>query len=163
MLFKSRPAVYHAYFTVPHDLIAWSAKPFNYVPNYILYALNLHATFKIQKREEERKKGKERQKERKRSSLFEKPLIDYTADRTVYKCSPVLKSPERKDDIQLLEKYWVPQKLPQIYTVIAYICIEKVVWFETLCIYFFLKDGKKIIKRRNGKIAQNTWTKISAL
>ena len=25
--------------------------------------------------------------------------------------------------------YWVPQKLAQIYTVIAYICIGKVVWF----------------------------------
>ena len=25
--------------------------------------------------------------------------------------------------------YWVPQKLPQIYTVIAYICIGKVAWF----------------------------------
>ena len=25
--------------------------------------------------------------------------------------------------------YWVPQKLPQIYTVIAYICIVKVAWF----------------------------------
>ena len=38
--------------------------------------------------------------------------------------------------------YWVPQKLPQIYTVIAYICIGKVAWFavyicgnyETPCI-----------------------------
>ena len=26
--------------------------------------------------------------------------------------------------------YWVPQKLPQIYTVIAYICIGKASWFE---------------------------------
>ena len=25
--------------------------------------------------------------------------------------------------------YWVPQKLPQIYTVMAYICIGKVAWF----------------------------------
>ena len=33
--------------------------------------------------------------------------------------------------------YWVPQKLPQIYTMIAYICMGNVVWFavtyETLC------------------------------
>ena len=27
------------------------------------------------------------------------------------------------------ETYWVPQKLPQIYTVIVYICIEKVACF----------------------------------
>ena len=32
--------------------------------------------------------------------------------------------------IEKLRSYWVPQKLPQIYTVIAYICIEKVAWFE---------------------------------
>ena len=30
--------------------------------------------------------------------------------------------------------YWVPQKLPQIYTVIAYICIGKVAWFA---VYIF--------------------------
>ena len=29
----------------------------------------------------------------------------------------------------VLSVYWVPQKLPQIYTVIAYICIWKVAWF----------------------------------
>ena len=25
--------------------------------------------------------------------------------------------------------YWVPQKLPQIYTIIAYICIGKIAWY----------------------------------
>ena len=36
--------------------------------------------------------------------------------------------------------YWVPQRLPQICTGIAYICIGKVAWFavtyETLCTYY---------------------------
>ena len=32
--------------------------------------------------------------------------------------------------------YWVPQKLPQIYTLIAYICIGKVAWFAVyICIH----------------------------
>ena len=31
LLFKSRPAVYNAYFTVPHDFNAWSAEPSNYI------------------------------------------------------------------------------------------------------------------------------------
>ena len=29
--------------------------------------------------------------------------------------------------------YWVPQKLPQIFTVIAFICIGKVEWFAIYC------------------------------
>ena len=33
--------------------------------------------------------------------------------------------------------YWVPQKLPQIYTVIAYICIEKVARFAVYTGYPF--------------------------
>ena len=28
-----------------------------------------------------------------------------------------------------ISTYWVPQKLPQIYTLIAYICVGKVAWF----------------------------------
>ena len=30
------------------------------------------------------------------------------------------------EDPKIIHLYWVPQKLPQIYTVIAYICIVKV-------------------------------------
>ena len=30
----------------------------------------------------------------------------------------------------VLDTYWVPQKLPQIYTIIVYICIGKVEWFS---------------------------------
>ena len=41
--------------------------------------------------------------------------------------SPTIKQRAAMVSFRLI--YWVPQKLPQIYTVIAYICIGKVAWF----------------------------------
>ena len=55
-----------------------------------------------------------------------------------------------------MNKYWVPQKLPQIHTAIAYICIGKFSWFAVyiccnlwnalyiLLVNSFVGEGRKI-------------------
>ena len=62
------------------------------------------------------------------SCLVNQELVSLQKEETVLQSNLTTQKTRLEGDFPLLylDMYWVPQKLPQIYTVIVYFCIGKV-------------------------------------